>query len=124
MRAGSMRAAARVTQCKSRRYDAPVTSQPWVDPVVLAGPSVRLEPLRRDHLGDLALVALDDPIWAWTIMGRQDDPGLRRWLEAALANAEAGTERPFATIDRASGRAIGSSRYMSIAPEHRRLETG
>ena len=57
-------------------------------------------------------------------MGPQDDAGLERWLEIALANAETGTERPFATIDLASGRAIGSSRFMSIVPEHRRLEIG
>jgi RimJ/RimL family protein N-acetyltransferase len=57
-------------------------------------------------------------------MGPQDEAGLRRWFETALANAEAGAELPFATIDRASGRAIGSSRYLSIAPEHRRLEIG
>ena len=57
-------------------------------------------------------------------MGPQDEAGLRRWVETALANAEAGTERPFATIDRTSGRAIGSTRYMSIVPEHKRLEIG
>jgi N-acetyltransferase len=57
-------------------------------------------------------------------MGPQDEAGLHRWLDTALANAEAGTERPFATIDRTSGRAIGSSRYMTIVPEHKRLEIG
>jgi N-acetyltransferase len=67
---------------------------------------------------------LDPPLWRWTIMGPQDEAGLRRWLETALANADAGSERPFATIDLASGRAIGSSRYLSIVPEHRRLEIG
>ena len=105
-------------------YDAPMPIQEWVQPVVLEGTRVRLEPLRADHLGDLRLVALDPAIWRWTIMGPQDEAGLARWLDAALANAEAGTERPFATIDRASGRAIGSSRFMSIVPEHRRLEIG
>ena len=99
-------------------------SQTWVEPVILEGTRVRLEPLRRDHLADLRLVALDAPLWQWTIMGPQDEAGLERWLEAALANAETGAERPFATIDLASGRAVGSSRYMSIAPEHRRLEIG
>ena len=99
-------------------------TQDWVEPVVLEGPRIRLEPLRPGHLADLALVAYDPAIWQWTIMGPQDEAGLRRWLETALANAEAGTERPFATIDRASGRAVGSSRYMSIVPEHRRLEIG
>ena len=99
-------------------------TQSWVAPVVLEGSHVRLEPLRPDHFADLARVAFDPPLWQWTIMGPQDEPGLRRWVETALANAEAGTERPFATIDLASGRAIGSSRFMSIVPEHRRLEIG
>jgi RimJ/RimL family protein N-acetyltransferase len=99
-------------------------SQTWVEPVVLEGTRVRLEPLRRKHLADLRLVAFDPALWRWTIMGEQDGPGLERWFETALANQEAGTERPFATIDLASGRAIGSSRYLSIVPEHRRLEIG
>lgn len=98
--------------------------QRWVEPVVLEGSRVRLEPLRPEHLLDLALVAFNPALWQWTIMGPQDEAGLRRWLETALANAEAGTERPFATIDLASGHAIGSSRFMSIVPEHRRLEIG
>jgi N-acetyltransferase len=101
-----------------------VPTQQWVNPVVLEGSRVRLEPLRLDHLADLSLVAFDPPLWQWTIMGAQDEAGLRRWVETALANAEAGVERPFATIDLASGRAIGSSRYLSIVPEHRRLEIG
>jgi RimJ/RimL family protein N-acetyltransferase len=101
-----------------------MAAQTWVEPVVLEGSRVRLEPLRADHLADLELVAYDAPLWQWTIMGAQDEAGLRRWVETALANQEAGVERPFATIDRATGRAIGSSRFMSIVPEHRRLEIG
>ena len=101
-----------------------MTAQTWVEPVVLEGSRVRLEPLRADHLDDLRLVAFDAPLWRWTIMGEQDEAGLRRWLETALADAGAGVERPFATIDRASGRAVGSTRYLSIVPEHRRLEIG
>ena len=98
--------------------------QTWVQPVVLEGSLVRMEPLRADHLDDLRAVALDEPIWRWTIMGAQDAAGLERWVETALTNAEAGIEVPFATVDRATGRAIGSSRFLSIVPEHRRLEIG
>ena len=101
-----------------------MAAQTWVEPVVLEGARVRLEPLRADHLADLERVAFDLPIWRWTIMGPQDAAGLRRWVDTALANQEAGTERPFATIDVASGRAVGSSRYMTIVPEHKRLEIG
>jgi RimJ/RimL family protein N-acetyltransferase len=103
---------------------ATAPAQTWVTPVVLAGPVVRLEPLSERHLDDLALIAFDDAIWRWTIAGPMDDAGLRLWFAQARTNAEAGTEVPFATIDVASGRAIGSTRFMSIAPEHRRLEIG
>ena len=99
-------------------------AQTWVEPVVLEGTRVRMEPLSIAHFDDLAAVAFELPIWQWTIMGPQDEAGLHRWMGTALANAEAGTERPFATIDLASGRAVGSSRYMSIVPEHKRLEIG
>ena len=101
-----------------------MSAQTWVEPVVLEGSRVRLEPLAERHFDDLRRVAFDEPLWRWTIMGEQDEPGLRRWVDTALANQAAGTERPFATIDLASGRAVGSSRYMSIVPEHKRLEIG
>ena len=99
-------------------------TQTWVDPVILEGRRIRLEPMAERHFGDLVAVALDPPLWRWTIMGPQDEAGLQRWFDTARANAEAGTELPFATIERATGRAIGSSRYLSIVPEHRRLEIG
>jgi N-acetyltransferase len=97
---------------------------PWARPVTLTGRRVRLEPLDARHLDDLAGVGLDPAIWTWTIARPADRDVLRTWLEAALANAAAGTEVPFATIDLASGRAIGSTRFLSIVPEHRRLEIG
>ena len=98
--------------------------QTWVQPAVLIGPRVRMEPLSEAHFAGLCEVAFDAPVWRWTIMGEQDEAGLRRWVDTALANAEAGTERPFATIDIATGKVIGSSRYLSIVPEHKRLEIG
>ena len=99
-------------------------SEPWVKPVILAGSIVRLEPLSLGHLDELAEVAFDPSIWRWTVARPTDVVGLRAWVEAALANAAAGSELPFATVDIASGRPIGSTRFMSIVPEHRRLEIG
>ena len=98
--------------------------QDWVTPVTLTGRRVRLEPLDVRHLDELADVAFDDAIWRWTIAKPIDDAGLRAWFDQARANADATLEVPFATIDLDSDRAIGSSRFMSIAPEHRRLEIG
>ena len=98
--------------------------QSWVTPVTLTGRRVRMEPLEERHLDELAHVAYDDAIWRWTIAKPIDDQLLRAWFDQARANARETTEVPFATIDQASGRAIGSSRFMTITPEHRRLEIG
>lgn len=101
-----------------------MASQSWVLPVVLEGSRVRLEPLELRHLDDLVAVGLDPAIWIWTLARPSDRDGLRAWLDAALVNAAAGAEVPFATIDLTSGLAIGSSRFLNIVPEHRRLEIG
>ena len=96
----------------------------WVQPVTLEGSIVRLEPLSREHLDGLARVAFDGDLWRWTMVDPRNRADLEAWLDAALANAVKGAERRFATVDRATGRAIGSTRFMSIVPEHRRLEIG
>jgi len=64
-------------------------AQTWVKPVTLTGPRVRMEPLRDEHFAGLCDVAFDAPVWRWTIMAEQDEAGLRRWVDTALANAEA-----------------------------------
>lgn len=97
---------------------------PWVRPVILTGRRVRLEPLSLDHLDDLVAVGADESIWALTIARPTDRSGIEAWIRSALAAGIAGTDVPFATIDLASGRAIGSTRFMSIVPDHRRLEIG
>ena len=96
----------------------------WVRPVTLEGSIVRLEPLGREHLDALTEVAFEGDLWRWTMVDPHDRADLERWLEAAIASAAKGGELPFATVDRATGKAIGSTRFMSIVPEHRRLEIG
>jgi RimJ/RimL family protein N-acetyltransferase len=96
----------------------------WVEPVVLEGDRVRLEPLGEGHLDGLVAACLDPAIWRWTTARPRDRAGLQEWLVQAIAIAASGAEVPFATIDRASGRLIGSTRFMAIVPEHRRLEIG
>jgi RimJ/RimL family protein N-acetyltransferase len=99
-------------------------SAPPLEPVTLEGSIVRLEPLSLDHVRGLADVALDPAIWRWTIARPTTEAELRTWALNAIAGRDAGAELPFATIDRATGRPIGSSRYMNIVLEHRRLEIG
>jgi RimJ/RimL family protein N-acetyltransferase len=101
-----------------------MTASPTVAPVTLEGRIVRLEPLSLDHVPGLAEVGLDPAVWRWTIARPASEDDLRAWAEAALANRAAGTEMPFVTIEAATGRPIGSGRYMNIVLEHHRLEIG
>jgi N-acetyltransferase len=98
--------------------------QDWVTPVTLTGRRIRMEPLEERHLDDLAQVAADDAVFRWITNRPMDVAALRGWYDQTRASADATLEVPFATIDLETGRAIGSSRYMTIAPEHRRLEIG
>jgi len=95
-----------------------------IEPITLEGRLVRLEPLSLDHVPGLAAVGLEPAIWQWTLARPSSVGEVRAWAETAIANRDAGTELPFATIDRSTGRPIGSSRFMSIVLEHRRLEIG
>lgn len=97
---------------------------PGLEPVTLVGRIVRLEPLSLDHVPGLADVALDPAIWRWTIARPQTEADLQTWAAEAIAAREAGRELPFATIHAPTGRPIGSSRFLNIVLEHRRLEIG
>ncbi|MEA2605539.1 MAG: N-acetyltransferase [Chloroflexota bacterium] len=95
-----------------------------VAPVILGGRKVRLEPLSLEHVPRLAEVALEPAIWQWTLARPTSEADVRAWAEAALAGRAAGTEFPFVTLEAATGQPIGSSRFMNIVLEHRRLEIG
>ena len=96
----------------------------WVEPVVLEGSIVRLEPLSPAHLSGLTEVGLDAELWRWTTNQVTTPGDVRAYVEAALAAAAEGREVPFATIERASGKVVGSTRYLSLDAHHRRLEIG
>jgi N-acetyltransferase len=95
-----------------------------VRPVTLDGVAVRLEPLRSEHSAALAEVGLDPSLWRWTTSVVRSAADMERYVETALAERAAGQSLPFATIERVSGRIVGSTRFGSIATAHRRAEIG
>ena len=95
-----------------------------IAPIVLEGGHVRLEPLTLDHHSALCEVALDPELWLWSTTDVRTSEDLRRYLETALREQAEGRSLPFATIERASGRAVGSTRFGNIEPIHRRAEIG
>jgi RimJ/RimL family protein N-acetyltransferase len=93
-------------------------------PITLDGAVVRLEPLALAHLHGLITVGLDPELWRFTTSRVRSPRDMRDYVEQALAEQRVGASMPFATIDRASGRVIGSTRFGNITPDHRRVEIG
>lgn len=94
-------------------------------PVVLEGEIVRLEPLEMRHAPDLLDAGRDESIWRFMPRATPrsvDD--VRAFIAEALDGLRDGSQVPFATVDRSSGRAIGSTRYLDIRRAHRGLEIG
>jgi RimJ/RimL family protein N-acetyltransferase len=94
-------------------------------PVMLEGRRVRLEPLELErHFEGLAAIGLDPDLWRWTlnVVGSRED--LRSYLETALTEQAESRSLPFATLDLASGRVAGCTRFGNIEPKHRKTEIG
>lgn len=95
-----------------------------IEPVTLQGKYVRLEPLTRSHLGPLVEIGLEDDLWRWTVSQIRTGDHMRAYMEEALEAQARGTALPFVTVDRASNRVAGSTRFANIDREHRRAEIG
>ena len=95
-----------------------------VMPVTLSGRVVRLEPLGLEHVPGLVRVGLDPELWRWIPTQVSNAEEMLAYVQAALGEQKNGVSLPFAIVARATGEAIGCTRYMNIVPTHRRLEIG
>ena len=94
----------------------------WIGPVVLKGSMVRLEPLCAEHAQGLYNRGRVKADWAYLPRGCFVDlADTRHWIADALATPG---HLPFAIVDTARDRVVGSTRYLAIRPEHRSLEIG
>ncbi len=101
-----------------------MTTEMVISPLVLEGVHVRLEPLAKAHLAGLAQVGLEEELWRWIPTPVRTQEEMAAYIETALAEQERGVSLPFAIVDKATGRAIGSTRYGNIDRTHRRVEIG
>jgi N-acetyltransferase len=93
-------------------------------PVALVGERVRLEPLSERHLTDLIRAGSDAEIWKW-LPGEHHGPvAMASFVDSAMLEFRRSAAVPFATVDVASAKAVGSTRFHYVEPEQRRLEIG
>jgi RimJ/RimL family protein N-acetyltransferase len=90
--------------------------------LTLEGSAVRLEPLCQEHAQGLynrGRTAHD-----WEFMPRAcfvDMADTRQWIEEAVADPG---HCAFALVETGKNKAIGSTRYLNIRPQHRSVEIG
>ena len=100
----------------STRYNDDVTVTPNLEPVVLEGKFVRLEPLTLAHERDLARAAADGELWKTDVTIIPKPDGMKGYIEAALKGLELGFELPFAIVRKTmSGpQVVGTTRFYEV----------
>ena len=91
--------------------------------LVLEEERVRLEPLAQIHAEQLRAIGNDPALWEHTF---QLSPfvsieSTHAWIDSAIAEPN---QVAFAIVDKESGVAVGSTRYVDIQPQFRKLEIG
>ena len=96
-----------------------------IEPIVLTGNQVRLAPLSRDHVAELAIAGNQENIWNYMRYGAIDSPEkMLSFVEYMLDLQARGTDQPFTVIHLPTGKAIGMTRYIEIDPANRSVEIG
>ncbi len=95
-----------------------------MDPVTLEGRHVRLEPLSESHLDALCQIGLDPELWKLIPFQVLTRDQMAAYIGTAISDRQKGVSLPFATVDRASQRVVGSTRFMNIDLPNKRVEIG
>jgi N-acetyltransferase len=91
----------------------------------LEGRIIVLEPLTEEHERELYAAAQDPQIWRWMSYNAVESAEtFQGWFGDALRATKAGDEAVFVVRSKQSGELIGSTRYMTLRPEHHGLEIG
>ena len=93
-------------------------------PVTLEGRYVRLEPLREDHADALIAVSMEGDLFRYFPVDLGSETAMRAFVQYSIAGAHAGTTFAFATVEKATDTVIGSTSYLAIDRQHKRLEIG
>ena len=77
------------------------------------------------HADGLLQAGRHPQLWTVTAQAPLDSPdAVRTFLAGTLRAQESGLEVPFVIIEQATGELVGSTRWMDLERQHRRLEIG
>ncbi len=91
---------------------------------ILRGEYIHLVPLRQEHLGDLELCAADPRIWEHYLFDCSQHEVFQREMKRAFQERDAARQFPFVVQRAEDSSIIGSTRFLDLQAEHRKLEIG
>lgn len=95
-----------------------------IEPVVLQGQQIRLEPLQRQHQSGLEQVVQDGDLWQLFFTFVPPPQGISEFIENAMQLPAKGEGLAFAIIDQRTEQLVGSTRFMRADLAHRKAELG
>lgn len=93
-------------------------------PVTLEENGVRLEPLRPEHHDALVAASCDGALWDLWFTAVPEPPGMREYVETALAGQQAGHMLAWVVRELGCGTVVGTTRYHDIVAAIDRVEIG
>lgn len=94
------------------------------DKIMLEGDYVRLEPLSNIHRDGLMDAISDGELWKLFVTLVPHIEFIDEFIENAILAYNNGDGLAFAIIDKASGRIVGSTRYMKASFQNKKVEIG
>lgn len=96
----------------------------WLEEIELSGQNVKLVPLRASHKQGLLEAAGDGELWKLWYTSVPSSETIAIYIEKALAEQEQGKSLPFVVKENNTNKIIGSTRYMNVEVDNKRLEIG
>jgi N-acetyltransferase len=95
-----------------------------LEPRVLEGRGVRLEPLGVEHVDSLAQAAQDGKLWELWFTSVPEPRRVAAYVEHALKGQAEGHMLPWVVRELSSGAVVGSTRYHDVVAAIDRVEIG
>ncbi len=92
--------------------------------ITLDGTIVSLEPLELKHRRALVQAANDGELWRLNVTFVPSEATIDQYLETAFTQVKYGTSFPFVVIDQKPRTIIGTTRFLNIDHQNRRVEIG
>lgn len=96
----------------------------WIEPIVLEGTHVKLEPLALNHESALQEAVRDGELWNLWYTSVPEPQKMSAYIEKALQMRDELGAMPFVVRRRADDRIVGCTRYFGVDEKNKRLEIG